>query len=72
MLNHSLYEYPEVDKIIAIRYPMKHKTIMISEVMNIIENKSKLPLNEKHGHPDNFKFLIKWKNRDYSSLTWED
>ncbi len=31
-----------------------------------------MPIQERYGSPDNFKFLVKWKNRNYTGLSWED
>jgi hypothetical protein len=68
----SLYQHPQIDKIIEIKFPKKHKHTSISDVLKIIESKSRMPIQERYGSPDNFKFLVKWKNRNYTGLSWED
>ena len=68
----DLYLDPKIDKIVAMMYPMKYKSVGVGEVARSIEARAKIPVGERYGSHDGFKFLVKWKGRDYTSMSWED
>ena len=58
-----------LERILGIKPPLLHQNVPTDELIRLLRDTTRIV---EPGHPDNFKFLVKWRDIEYQYSTWED
>lgn len=63
----QLFTPSVMERVIAVKPPLTYMNAPTDELIRLLRDPTR---RVEQGHPENFKFLVKWRDSDYQHSTW--